>query len=149
MLAPFSDESRVAPHVVGMLLPVAVHVGGARSVGFLLVRISTAEVIRVLGPPMPIQLLLLLLATLGLATGLLPLFEARMGMKPATTERTPPPWEHTFLLQEKQSEEVLKKKEKSKRERLFRMDQRKKQENQKHEEQLIFGESRRYWPVNP
>jgi hypothetical protein len=31
--------------------------------------------------------------------GLLPLLEPRMGTKPATTERTPPSWEHAFLLQ--------------------------------------------------
>src|SRR6266566_5254178 len=38
-LAPFSDGSRVALHVVGMLLAVVLPVGGARSVLFLLQRI--------------------------------------------------------------------------------------------------------------
>jgi hypothetical protein len=84
-----------------MLLAVATLVVGARSIDFLLVRISISEVIRVLAPPSLIELPLLLLATLGPTTGLLPLFEPRMGMKPTTTERTSPPWEHTFLLQRK------------------------------------------------
>jgi hypothetical protein len=39
---------------------------------------------------------LLFLTALGPATGLLPLLEPRMGMKPTTTERTPPPREHIF-----------------------------------------------------
>ena len=97
-LTPFADESGVALHVVGMLLTVAAHVFGARSVNFLLVRISTAEVIRVLGSPLLIELALLLLAAFRLTAGLLPLFEPRVGMKPTTTERTSPPREHTFLL---------------------------------------------------
>src|SRR6516162_4289154 len=51
-LAPFADVSRVAPYVVGMLLTVAALVVGARSVLFLLLlRIGTAEVVWVLGPP--------------------------------------------------------------------------------------------------
>jgi hypothetical protein len=83
-----------------MLLAVAALVVGARSVLFLLKRrISTAKVIRVLGSPMLIEFLLLLAATFGPATGLLPLFEPRMGMKPTTTERTPLPQKHTLLLQ--------------------------------------------------
>ncbi|PYU38417.1 MAG: hypothetical protein DMG54_30150 [Acidobacteria bacterium] len=98
-LAPFSDESRVALHVVGMLLPVAALVVGARSVLFPLQRIRIPKVIRVLGPPLLIGLPLLLVATVGPTTGLLPLFEPRMGIKPTTTERTPPPRGHTFLLQ--------------------------------------------------
>jgi len=53
----------------------------------------------VLGPPLLIGLPLLLVATVGPTTGLLPLFEPRMGIKPTTTERTPPPRGHTFLLQ--------------------------------------------------
>src|SRR5438067_1654925 len=43
-LAPFSDGSRVALHVVGMLLAVVLPVGGARSVLFLLQRITPAKV---------------------------------------------------------------------------------------------------------
>ena len=43
-LAAFLDESRVAPHVVGMLLTVAALVIGTRSVNFLLVLLqSTSE----------------------------------------------------------------------------------------------------------
>src|SRR5215831_7829330 len=97
-LAPFSDETRVALHVIGMLLAVAALVVGTRSVNFLLKRISTTKVIRVLAPPWLIGLLLLLAATVRTTTGLLPLLEARMRIKPTTTERTPPPREHTFLL---------------------------------------------------
>ncbi|PYU56018.1 MAG: hypothetical protein DMG56_24380 [Acidobacteria bacterium] len=44
-LAPFSDESRVALHVVGMLLPVAALVVGARSVLFPLQRIRIPKVL--------------------------------------------------------------------------------------------------------
>jgi len=98
-LAPSSDGSRVAPHVIGMLLTVTPSVVGARSVLFLLQRINTAKVIRVLSPPVLIRFPLLLAATVGPTTGPLPLFEPRMGMKPTTTERTSPPREHTFLLQ--------------------------------------------------
>src|SRR6516162_3594469 len=94
--APFSNESRIAPHVVGMLLAIATLVVGARSVLCLLPRISAAEVIRVLSPPLLIEPLLLFLTALAPATGLLPLLEPRMGMKPTTTERTPPPREHIF-----------------------------------------------------
>ena len=96
LLAPFSNESRIAPHVVGMLLAIATLVVGARSVLCLLPRISAAEVIRVLSPPLLIEPPLLFLTALGPATGLLPLLEPRMGMKPTTTERTPPPREHIF-----------------------------------------------------
>ncbi|OLB26979.1 MAG: hypothetical protein DMG41_01135 [Acidobacteria bacterium] len=95
-LAPFSDGSRVALHVVGMLLAVVLPVGGARSVLFLLQRITPAKVIRVPHPPVLIGFPLLLAATVQSATGPLPLFEPRMGMKPTTTERTPLPREHTF-----------------------------------------------------
>ena len=62
-LATFLDESRVAPHVVGMLLTVAALVVGTRSVNFFLVLIGAAKVIRVLGPPLLSGLLLLLAAT--------------------------------------------------------------------------------------
>jgi hypothetical protein len=79
-----------------MLLTVVALVFGARSVLFLLERIDTARVVRVLRPPSLIAFRLLLAATFGATTGLLPLFEPRMGMKPATTERTPPPREHSF-----------------------------------------------------
>jgi|SRR5271169_2838401 len=95
-LATFSDESRVAPHVVGMLLTVAALVVGTRSVDFLLVLIGAAKVIRVLAPPLLTGFLLLLAATVRLATSLLSLLEPRMGIKPTTTKRTPPPPEHSF-----------------------------------------------------
>jgi hypothetical protein len=62
-LTTFLDESRVAPHIVGMLLTVAALVVGTRSVDFLLVLIGAAKVIRVLGPPLLSGLLLLLAAT--------------------------------------------------------------------------------------
>jgi len=39
---------------------------------------------------------LLLALAVRLTTGLLPFLEPRMGMKPTTTERTPPPRQHTF-----------------------------------------------------
>jgi hypothetical protein len=52
LLAPFSDESGVAPHVIGMLLTVEAHVISSRTVLFLLMRIGIAEVIRVLGSPL-------------------------------------------------------------------------------------------------
>jgi len=99
LLAPFSDRSRVAPHVVGMLLAVVAHVFGPRSVLCLLLRISTAEIVGVLGSPLQIGLPLLLAATLWPATGHLPLLEPRMGMKPTTTERASPSREHAVLLQ--------------------------------------------------
>jgi len=98
LLAPFSDERRVSPHVVGMLLAVVAHVVSARSVLFLLMRINVAEVIRVLGSPFPIGLLLLLATTFGSTTGLLPSVESRVRAIPTTTERTSPPREHTSLL---------------------------------------------------
>jgi hypothetical protein len=79
-----------------MLLAVAALVSGARSVDFLLVLIGAAKVIRVLASPLLAGLLLLLAATVRLTTSLLPLLEPRMGTKPATTKRTPPPREHTF-----------------------------------------------------
>lgn len=103
-LATFLDESRVAPHVVGMLLTVAALVVGTRSVDFLLVLIGTAKVIRVLAPPLPTRLLLLLAATVRLTTGLLPLLEPRMGIKPTTTKRAPPPREHSFSSSEPEEE---------------------------------------------
>ena len=99
LLTAFSNEGRVAPHVVGMLLTVAALVVGTRSVDFLLVLIGAAKVIRVPGPPLLIGLLLLLAATVRTTTGLLPLLEPRMGMKPTTTKRTPPPRKHIFPLQ--------------------------------------------------
>jgi hypothetical protein len=103
-LATFLDKSRVAPHVVGMLLTVAALVVGTRSVDFLLVFIVAAKVIRVLGPPLLTGLLLLLAATVRLTTGLLPLLEPRMGIKPTTTKRTPPLREHFFSSSEPQEE---------------------------------------------
>jgi hypothetical protein len=91
-----------------MLLTITTLVAGARSVLFLLKRISIPKVFRVLGPPLLIGLSLLLAATVPSTTGFLPLLEPRMGMKPTTTERTPPPREHIFpsseLLGKKQTE---------------------------------------------
>jgi hypothetical protein len=89
-----------------MLLTVTTLVVGARSVLFLLKRIRIPEVIRVLGPPLVIGLSLLLAATVRSTTGLLPLLEPRMGMKPTTTERTPPPREHIFSSSEPDGEET-------------------------------------------
>jgi hypothetical protein len=103
-LATFLDESRVAPHVVGMLLTVAALVVGTRSVNFLLVLIGAAKVIRVLAPPLPTRLLFLLAATVRLTAGFLPLLEPRMGIKPTTTKRTPPLREHFFSSSESQEE---------------------------------------------
>jgi len=123
-LAPFADESRVALHVVGMLLTVAAPVVEARSVDFFLMLISSAEIIRVLGAPLLIGFALLLLATIRPTTGLLPLFEPRVGTKPATTERTSPR-EHVFLLSEHLEEHKPRRQEekkgKSKRERLQKL----------------------------
>jgi hypothetical protein len=113
-LATFLDESRVALHVVGMLLTVAALVVGTRSVNFLLVLIGAAKVIRVLAPPLPTRLLFLLAATVRLTAGFLPLLEPRMGIKPTTTKRTSPPCEHSFsssqLQKEKQTERARKEK---------------------------------------
>jgi hypothetical protein len=81
-----------------MLLTVVPPVVRAGSVLFLLLRINTTEVSRVLPPPLLIGFSLLLAATVALATGLLPLPEPRMGIKPTTTNRTSPPREHTVLL---------------------------------------------------
>src|SRR2546430_17317768 len=81
-----------------MLLAIEAHVVSARSVFCFLPHIGTSEVIQVLGPPLLVGFPILLLATVRSATGLLPLFEPRMGMKQTTTERTPPPWKHTFIL---------------------------------------------------
>ena len=137
-LAPFLNQGRVALHVVRMLLTIAALVLGARSVRFLLERIGTMKVIRVRGPPLVIRLSLLLAATIRSTTGLLPLLEPRMGMKPTTTERTPPPREHTFppvnLWRRKQQEAGKKK---SKRERLLKLNRPRRKENQEAEEQPI------------
>jgi hypothetical protein len=118
-LAAFADQSRVAPHVVGMLFAIVAHVFGARSVLFLLLRINIAKVIWVLHAPSLIGLAGLLLAAVRPTTGHLPFFDAWMGMKPTTTERTPRPRQHRFLLQakslqEKQNEEGLKKRKEAK-----------------------------------
>jgi hypothetical protein len=114
-----------------MLLTVAALVVGTRSVDFLLVLIGAAKVIRVLGPPLLTGLLLLLAATVRLATSLLSLLEPRMGIKPTTTKRTPPPPEHSFSSSEPQEEKQTgragKEKRRSKRERLLRLDLRKKE----------------------
>ena len=123
LLAAFSDEGRVAPHVVGMLLTVTTLVVGARSVLFLLKRVSIPKVIRVLGPPLLSGLSLLLATTVRSTTGLLPLLEPRMRMKPTTTERAPPPREHIFLSSEPLRKKQTKagKKRESRRERLLRL----------------------------
>jgi len=115
-LAAFLDESRVAPHVVGMLLTVPPLVVGTRSVNFLLVLIGAAKVIRVLAPPLPTRLLFLLVATVRLTAGLLPLLEPRMGIKPTTTKRTSPPREHSLLqsTSEGEANRASKKREKAK-----------------------------------
>jgi hypothetical protein len=95
--APVPDEDLVALHVVRMLLAVTALVIGSRSVDLLQERISTLKVIGVLRAPALIGLALVLPATGGPTTGLLPVFEPWMGMKPATTERTPPPLQHKLL----------------------------------------------------
>ena len=105
-LAPFSDEGRVAPYVIGMLLPIAALVFEARSVLFLLKRIRIPKVIGMLSPPLLIGLSLLLVATVRSTTGFLPLLEPRMGMKPTTTERALPPREHVFPSSEPPEEET-------------------------------------------
>ena len=148
LLTAFSNEGRVAPHVVGMLLTITTLVAGARSVLFLLKRISIPKVIRVLGPPLLIGLSLLLAATVCSTTGLLQLLELRMGMKPTTTERTPPPRKHIFPSSEPVGEETQteagkeRKARESKRERLLRRICGRR--NQKAGEQAISFE---YWPV--
>ena len=124
LLAPSSNESRIAPHVVGMLLAIATLVVGARSVLCLLPRISAAEVIRVLSPPLLIEPPLLFLTALGPATGLLPLLEPRMGMKPTTTERTSPPRKHIFPSSKpvgKETNRGTQEKSESRRERLLKL----------------------------
>ena len=107
-LAAFLDESRVAPHVVGMLLTVA---------DFLLVLIGAAKVIRVLAPPLPTRLLFLLVATVRLTAGLLPLLEPRMGIKPTTTKRTSPPREHSFSSSQPQKEKQTERARKEKKQK--------------------------------
>jgi hypothetical protein len=147
LLTAFSNEGRVTPHVVGMLLTITTLVAGARSVLFLLKRISISKVFRVLGPPLLIGLSLLLAATVSSTTGLLPLLEPRMGMKPTTTERTPPPRKHIFPSSEprwgrnKQRRARKEKQRESRRERLLRLICGR---NQKAEEQAVSSE---YWPV--
>src|SRR6266576_3555810 len=89
-----------------MLLAVEAHVVSARSVLFPLPRIGTAEVIWILGSPLLIGFLLLLAATFGPTTRLLPSLEPRVRVIPMTTERTPPSREHTFLLQPTSSGET-------------------------------------------
>jgi hypothetical protein len=132
-----------------MLLTITTLVAGARSVLFLLKRISIPKVFRVLGPPLLIGLSLLLAATVRTTTGLLPLLEPRMGMKPTTTERTPPPRKHIFPSSEPVREETQpeagkkRKARESRRERLLRLICGRK--NQKAEEKAI---SSQYWPVN-
>ena len=90
-IATISDEGRVAPHIVRMLLAVTALVVGARSVDLLLERINTLKVIGVLRAPTLIGPAFVFPATGGPPTGLLPVFESWVGMKPTTTERTPPP----------------------------------------------------------
>ena len=92
-----------------MLLAVATLFLGAGSVLFFLKCISAAKVIGMLVPPFLIEPALLLPAAFSSTTGLLPLLEPRMGMKPATTERAPSPREHTFLLQRRACGETVQK----------------------------------------
>jgi hypothetical protein len=120
-----------------MLLTVATLVLGARSVDFLLLRVGIPKVIRVIGSPLLIGPLLLLAATVRSTTGLLPLLEPRMGMKPATTERTPSPREHTFPSPEprKQKEkEGARKEKKQKGKALLEPIRRTRKENSEDEE---------------
>jgi len=144
LLTAFSNEGRVALHVVGMLLTITTLVAGARSVLFLLKRISIPKVFRVLGPPLLIGFSLLLAATVRSTTGLLPLLEPRMGMKPTTTERTPPPRKHIFPSSEPVREETQteagkeRKARESRRERLLRLICGRM--NQKAEEKAISSE---------
>ena len=149
-LTPFSHGRRVASHGVGMLLAVAPPIVGARSVDFFLVFVSTAEVIRVLRPPLLIGFTLLLAATVGPTTGLLSLVEPRVRMKPTTTERTSPPREHMLLLQRTSLGEANRggreENRKSKRERLIETELkkgsksvRKKTKNQNIGHSLIIG----------
>jgi len=149
LLTPFSNESRVAPHVVGMVLAIATLVVGARSVLCLLPRISAAGVVRVFSPPLLIEPPLLFLTTLGPTTGLLPLLEPRMGMKPTSTKRTSPPREHTLLLpanilRKGQNRGRRERKRKSKRERLFEDDQRKKTKKIRSLQNKPYSESLSY-----
>jgi len=123
-----------------MLLTITTLVAGARSVLFLLKRISIPKVFRVLGPPLLIGLSLLLAATVRTTTGLLPLLEPRMGMKPTTTKRTPPPRKHIFPSSELVREETNRggqgrKARERRRERLLRLICGRK--NQKAEEKAI------------
>ena len=133
-----------------MLLAVAPPIVGARSVDFFLVFVSTAEVIRVLRPPLLIGFTLLLAATVGPTTGLLSLVEPRVRMKPTTTERTSPPREHMLLLQRTSLGEANRggreENRKSKRERLIETELkkgsksvRKKTKNQNIGHSLIIG----------
>jgi len=96
LLAPFSDKSRVAPHVVGMLLTVVAHVLSTGSVLFLLMGIDAAEIVRVFASPFPVGFLLLLTTTFRIATGLLPSLEPRVRVVPAAAERASSPREHTY-----------------------------------------------------
>jgi hypothetical protein len=127
-----------------MLLTVATLVLGARSVDFLLMRVGITKVIRVIGSPLLIGPLLLLAATVRSTTGLLPLLEPRMGMKPATTERTPSPREHTFpslnLGSRKKQREQGKRKSKRERPYWSRSDgQEKKIQKTKNIAQMLAG----------
>jgi len=137
-----------------MVLAIATLVVGARSVLCLLPRISAAEVVRVFSPPLLIKPPLLFLTTLGPTTGLLPLLEPRMGMKPTSTKRTSSPREHTFLLpanilRKGQNRGRRERKQKSKRERLFVFedDQRKKTKKIRSQQNKPYSESLSYIDV--
>jgi hypothetical protein len=80
-----------------MLLAVMALVVSSRSVDPLLEWISALKVIGVLRAPALIGLTLVFPATGGPTTSLLPVFEPWMGMKPATTDGTPPPLQHRLL----------------------------------------------------
>ena len=86
-----SDNASGSPQTVALS-----GTGVATSLDFLLVRINTTKVIRVLSPPLLVGSPLLLAATVRLTTGLLPSLEAGMGMKPATTKSAPPSEKHLF-----------------------------------------------------
>ena len=92
-----------------MLLAVATLSLGTRSVLFFLKCIGAAKVIGVLVPPFLIEPALLLPAAFVPTTALLSLLAPRMGTKPTTTERAPPPREHTFLLQRRACAETIQK----------------------------------------
>ena len=120
--APVPDEDLAAPHIVRVLLAVTALVIGSRSVDLFLERISTLKVVGVLRAPALIGLALVFPATGGPTTGLLPVFEPWMGMKPATTERTPPPLEHKLLPDRRTGERSPQRSSKSEQKKRRRLE---------------------------